>query len=87
MIIILALKNRTEHVSNQADFFPVFCTLIIFNFTFLTMAVPIFIKLLFAFLIFMVVILLLQSRLKIRLHLAHTKELINILEQYKNEHT
>lgn len=84
-IMLLCLKNRAEYASNQSDFFPVYATLIIFSFTVMTISTSLLFKVLLGAGVLGVVAICIAARIKTRLVVAHTKELINILELYKSE--
>lgn len=87
-MILLALRNRAEYISNQSDAYPLFVGFMSFLYAFLgryaAPALQVFIGLCLLVAIFHMI----ETRFKTRREILHCKELINILELYeKKTHT
>jgi hypothetical protein len=82
-LLILALKNRAEYVSNQADFYPVYVALIIFANTLIGFGFSDFWNILMGVGIFVLVAASVKTRVSTRTQVAHLKEIVNLLESYE----
>lgn len=84
-LLILALKNRTEFASQQADFYPVFGTVVAFAVGLASIDQGTGMKLMLGIAGLFFLATAFQSRIKTRQAVASLKELTNVLEYFKSE--
>lgn len=80
-ISVLAISNRIEYISDQADFFPVLAALIAFSFTYISIGEPLIIKIIIGACALGGILFSLSNRSKLRQEVAHYKEIVNVLNQ------
>ena len=84
-VFTLALKNRAEHASNQADFYPVYVGLIAFAYTFMSLNLPTIWKFVLGASTLFLITVTVRTRVTIRRQVAQAKELVNLLESYEKK--
>jgi hypothetical protein len=84
-IAVLAISNRTEYISDQSDFYATLAALIGFITTIASIGQPLLFKIIIGFCALYGVMLSIKKRIELRQEIAHYKEIVNVLNQYKND--
>jgi O6-methylguanine-DNA--protein-cysteine methyltransferase len=82
----LTLSNRSEYISDQADAFTTFASLIVVMLAFFSLTLSPWLKLVVASVAFCGLVWLLLQRIELRGKVACYKEIINLLKQYESRH-